>query len=167
MKGLAAFILLICAVGGVLWAAGVLPTGESGEAGEIQPVKTAASRAEALKLAKEEDLPAIAQADKVVIKQIDIVRSKRRQITVESKTALEQIHDALTIAQQREDAASTRVYTLNFYRDGNLIRTVYVHWNNEWGIDRPGGRGNYWYIGKNDQLPALLNKLLQPAGWTD
>lgn len=165
MKGLMTFILLVCFVGGVLWATGVLPIGNSGGAEEIQPVKTAATRAEALKLAKDEDLPAIAQSTKVFIKQFDVVSMKRRQITIESEDVIKEIVNGLPIAQERERAAAIRVFTLKFYRDDELVRTVYVDANNEWGVDRPGG--TYWIIGKNNALPVMLSNMLLPAKWTD
>jgi hypothetical protein len=160
MKGLVTFVLLVCLVGGVLLVTGVLPLGRGG----IQPVKLATSRDEALKLAKDEDLPAIARATKVVITQVDIRATKRRQTTVETKDAIERIHGALTIAPERGNSGGMRLYMLEFYRRNKLVRTAYVHANDEWGIQRPGG--SYWIIGKNTRLRRMLDELLAPAGWS-
>ena len=158
MKGLVALILLVCLVGGVLWATGVLPISGRG-GGPIQPLKPAASQAEAIKLAKKEDLPAIEQATKVIVKLVvNGWWSFRNERTIESQTVLRQICKAMTICKTEQSARGLRA-RLEFYRGDQLLRMVDVYTDGQWGIVRPNH--HFWPLGRNRRLADLVDQLFE------
>jgi hypothetical protein len=163
--GLLKLILFVGAVGAVLWWTGVLLPGDgkdaAADAGAIEPVKAAATRAEAIKLAQDEDLPAIARATKVVIKYMDVVKMQNHEVTVESAAALKNIRGALTVTRDEPAGGAIKPYTLTFYRGNDAVRVVSVHIDGKWGVQRPG---SYWILGTNAQLVGLLNQLLAQGG---
>jgi len=126
MKGLVALILLVCAVGAILWATDVLPiSGRRG--GPIQPLKPASSQEEAIKLAKREDLPTIEHATKVIVKLVvNGWWSFRNERTIESETVLRRMREAMTICETGQSARGLRA-RLEFYRGDRLLRMVDVY----------------------------------------
>ncbi|MBN1916936.1 MAG: hypothetical protein JW889_03420 [Verrucomicrobia bacterium] len=160
-SGLLKLILVAGAIGAALWWTGILPQGDAEDAGpnadKIEPARAAATRAEAMKLTQDEDLPAIAKANKLVIKCFDVVKMETHQVTVEDTAALKSIRAALTVTQDEPAGGSIKPYTLTFYRGDEVVRIVSVHVDGKWGIQRPG---TYWVLGANDGLPELLDQLL-------
>jgi len=156
MKGLVAFVLLACAVGGVLWATGVLPiTGRGG--GPIQPLKRAASLEEAIKLAKKEDLPTIDHATKVVVKLVvNGWWSFRNERTIESEAVLRQMRGAMTVCETGQSASGLRA-RLEFYRGDRLLRMVNVYADGQWGIVRPNH--HFHVVGCSRRLADMVNGL--------
>lgn len=163
--GLLKLMLFAGAVGAVLWWTGILSPGDGKDtpvsADAIEPVKAAATRAEAVKLAQDEDLPAIAKATKAVIKYFDVVKMETHEATIESATALKSIRGALTLTQDEPAGGAIKPYTLTFYRGDEVVRIVSVHVDGKWGIQRPG---TYWILGTNDGLTKLLDQLLAQNG---
>jgi hypothetical protein len=158
MKGLVAFMLLVCAVGTALWVADVLPI--SGRKGRpIQPLKPAASQAEAIKLAKKEDLPTIEHATKVIVRLVvNGWWSFRNERTIESEAMLKQIREAMTICETGQSARDLRA-RLEFYRGDRLLRIVDVSTDGQWGIMRPNH--HFYVVGRNRGLADIVNQLFE------
>jgi len=122
----------------------------------IPPVKAAETQAEALRLAREEDLPAIKKADKLVIKQ---PRGKK-QVTLNAPAELKKIKQALVVEKRNPSAGMTK-YSLSFYHGDTLIRAIWVYEYGEWGVSRPANPS--WTLGYNSTLSALCHQYLQRA----
>jgi hypothetical protein len=152
LSGLIMCIALACAVGAVLLASGTLAAGGREP---IIPVKSAQTQEEAIKLAQEEDLPAMALADMVIVAEIGL---DARSVRVKSKSRLRRTLRAL-IVEQVEPAGGQTKYTFTFYRGNELIRKVWVHPDGEWTILRPDSP--YWALGRNDKLVDLADDLLE------
>ena len=157
---------LACAVGAVLLASGTLVAGDNEaptkEAEAIQPAKAAETQEEALKRATEEDLPAIAKGDKVVIKQFFSAEEffdDAKEITVEDEDTLKQIREILTVGKVEASLGEMK-YKLHFYLGDVLIREVWVFPYGEWGIVRGGPD---WPLGLNENLADLLDELFEEA----
>jgi hypothetical protein len=132
----------------------------------IEPAAEAKTQAEALKLAKEQDLPAIAKADKVVITQHfadeasadEEIFAEGRETTIDDEAVLKQIRAALVVKQVEPSGGETK-YTLTFYRGDKVVREVWVYAYGEWGITR--GNGPDWTLGSNQKLADLLDDLVE------
>jgi len=148
----AAAVLLVC---GALAAEETEPLADNAEA--IAPAKAAETQDDAITLAKEEDLPAIAKANKVVIKQVG---PDEEEITIGARELLKQIREALTV-KKTEPSGGENKYTLTFFLDDKPVREVWVYEDGEWGIMRP--EGTSWTLGSNEKLADLIDDLLERA----
>jgi len=119
-------------------------------ADEIPPVRAAADQEEALRLARQEDLPALQKADRVVVK------ADGRQVVVTAREALDELRQGLKPRKVPPSAGET-AYTLTFSRGPTPIRTVWVYHNGEWGFDRPDGPS--WTIGCETDLIRAIKRL--------
>ncbi len=150
----------------MLLASGTLVAGgderATSEAEAIQPAKAAKTQEEAITLAKEDDLPAIARANKVVIEQFfDDGQhfDKAKEITVEDQDTLKKIREALAV-EDVEASFGEMKYRLHFYLGDVLIRDIYVFLYGEWGIFR---EGRDWALGCNEDLADVLDELFEEA----
>jgi len=154
-------IALACAAAAVLLVCGALAAEETEppakEAEVIPPPKAAESQDDAITLAKEEDLPAIAKANKVVIKQLG---PDENEITIGARELLKQIREALTV-KKTEPSGGENKYTLTFFLDDKPIREVWVYDYGEWGITR--NQGPEWTLGRNEKLADLIDDLVEAA----
>ncbi len=110
--------------------------------------QAAATQAEALRLAREVDLPALAEADRVTIEKAD----SGDMITSSVPTTLNPLRDAL-VASDVPPSGGKRFATLIFSRGEIVIREVWVYPGGEWGFVRPG---TSWTTGQSDRLWGLL-----------
>jgi hypothetical protein len=154
-----AFTMLLAS--GLLAADDTEPPAEKADA--IVPVRAAETQDEAIRLATEVDLPAIAKANKVVIKRFfdgDEILPEPRQITVDAQATLKLIRDALTV-KKTEPSGGETAYELAFYRDDELVREVWVYPYGEWGITR--NQGPEWTLGRNQKLADVLDALFEKS----
>ncbi|MBN1916935.1 MAG: hypothetical protein JW889_03415 [Verrucomicrobia bacterium] len=167
LAGLIAFPGLVCAVGAFLLASSVLRAEDigppTGEAETIPPPKAAETQDEAIKLAKEVDLPAIAKANRVVITRFfdgDEVLPEPEEITVGALATLKQIREAL-IVEKTEPSSGENKYELTFYLDDKPIREIWVYDNGEWGLTL--NQGPDWTLGRNQKLADFIQGLFEVA----
>lgn len=163
LYGLITLIACACAMlpaSGLLAAEDVEPPAEKADA--IAPAKRADTQDDAIKLAKGVDLPAIAKANKVVIKQIgpDESRPEGREITIGAPDLLKQIRAALVVEKTEPSGGETK-YTLTFYLDDKPVRELWVYDYGEWGLTL--NQGPEWTLGRNEKLADLIDDLLERA----
>src|SRR5262249_9664035 len=102
---------------------------------EIPSVQAAKDQEDALRLAREIDLPLLAKADKVVIEE----SANGRRHTIEKADDMKELREALKVSQQLPGGGKNAV-TILFYRKKDLIRQVWVFKGGEWGFERPSIR---------------------------
>ena len=146
---------MIVALACILVAARV-GLGEGKDDKDIPPPEAAETQADALKLARAADLPAMAKADRAVI---EAVRGGKK-VTVTDK-ALDKLRAALVVKDTPPSGGKT-AWTITFYRGEKVVRKVWVYSYGEWGVERP--KGASWTLGTNAALAELIERLVQGAG---
>jgi hypothetical protein len=119
----------------------------------LTPVRAAKDQAEAIRLAREEDLPALASADRAVVTE---ARSGRK-VTVDRPVELETLRRALITASVPPSAGET-AWEVRFFQGDRLIREVWVYPYGEWGFVRPEPPS--WTVGSAPGLVEVIRKLL-------
>ncbi len=143
---------------GVLMVAGSLraSTSRSDDKADIPAVKAAADQDEAIRLAREVDLPALEKTDRVVIEEAKIGRDGRRVI-LKDADAIKGLRKSLKPSKVPPSGGLTAA-TLSFYRGKVLIRKVWVFGDGEWGFERPG---TDWTTGREADLWVGIRKHLR------
>ena len=134
---------------GILLVAGMI-SAETGRGDEEKnraglPASQAASdQAEAIRLAREVDLPALEKADRVVIQ-----RGQGRggaRVELDDPEAIMDLRQALK-PKEVPPSGGVTTYRLAFYRGETPIRKIWVFENGEWGFERE--KGTSWTIGRD------------------
>ena len=126
-----------------------LPSPVKDDPEEIPPVQAAKDQEDALRLARQIDLPLLAKADKVIIDQAP--RRGRRRLTLENPDNIKTLREALKPSGGPETGGMNAV-TISFFRKAELIRKIWVFEGGEWGFERPsvshttGHEANLWMI---------------------
>lgn len=125
--------------------------------------KPAQTQGEALRLAREQDLPAIRQADRLVIKMASWAGSK--QVVVRNPPWLAKINSALVLRQVSPSGGENWA-ALTWYKGDKEIRAAWVFNYGEWGFERPS---TDWTLGRNQALVKVIREALaepkhRPAG---
>ena len=110
--------------------------------------KAVKDQAEAIREAKAVDLPALAEANSITIESAS---SGSRMILKDPKT-IASFRRALRPIEVPPSAGMVAA-TLQFFRDDEMIRKVWVYRGGEWGFDRPGTR---WTTGADAELWRLV-----------
>ncbi|GEM_PF-4341894 len=116
----------------------------------IQPAAEAKSQAEALRLAKEVDLPLLEQASRVEIEEAGGVRRTR---IVKAAGDLAKIRQALTVGKTPPTGGENAA-VLTFMTGKTVLRKVWIFKSGEWGFQR--AKGTHWSTGKNQKLFAII-----------
>jgi hypothetical protein len=153
MKSIASAIVI-----GILIVAGWAHplTSRADDKADIPAVKAAVDQDEAIRLARDVDIPALEKADRVVIEEAKIGRGGR-QVTLEDADDLKGLRKALKPREVAPSAGITAA-TLSFYRGKVLIRKVWVFGDGEWGFERPG---TDWTTGGEVELWERIRKYLR------
>ena len=125
---------------------------------KIPPPETAKTQADALKLARTADLPAIEMADEAVI--VEVAKRGGMKVTILDK-ALTSVRKDLVLKDTPPTAGET-TWTITFYRGAKVVRKVWVYSNGEWGVERP--QGPHWTLGSNKALAEKIARIIQGAG---
>lgn len=125
---------------------------------EIPPTEAAKTQADALKLARTADLPALEKADHAVIEEVAARGGKK--VTV-SDNALKGLRQALVLKDTPPSAGKT-AWTITFYRGEKAVRKVWVYPSGEWGVERPAAP--HWTLGSNKALAEKIERIIQGAG---
>jgi len=120
-------------------------------------VKAAANQRTALRMAQQEDLPALAAADKIVIRTAPWAGAK--EVTITGAARLKQLRSALTVKETPPSGGKTWA-TLTWMTGERTIREVWLFNYGEWGFERPS---TSWTIGHNAELVAIIKKWLNEA----
>lgn len=123
---------------------------------EIPAVRPCKNQDEAVRLAREEDLPAIEQADRLEILLIGEGVDFAPRIAVTKAADIREILGLLRV-RMTPDLESESEFSLIFYRKEKPIREIWVYPDGTWGVDRPGG-GN-----ATGRSPALAESLREWA----
>ena len=118
------------------------------------PARAAKDQAEALRLARMEDLPALEAADRVLLAEA----RGRRRVVVDRPAEVAALRRALRVVEVPPSAGET-AWTLSFFQGDRAIREVWVYPYGEWGFVRPETPS--WTIGRDDGLAAAIRKLLE------
>jgi hypothetical protein len=116
---------------------------------EIPSVQAAKDQEDALRLAREIDLPVLGRADKVVIEEAP--RRGGRRLTLENPNDIKVLREALKPTGGPETGGMNAV-TICFFRKNELIRKIWVFEGGEWGFERPsvshttGHEASLWMI---------------------
>jgi RNA polymerase sigma factor (sigma-70 family) len=122
------------------------------------PVQEAKDQAQALALAAQDDLPAIAQADRAVVRWLFGDRPK--QVTIADPHALKKIR-SLLIVKEIPPSAGENYLQISFWKGDVALRQIWAYQNGEWGIVRP--KAPHWTLGTNPELIAALEELAKTA----
>jgi len=120
-----------------------------GDPEEIPSVRAAKDQEDALRLAREIDLPVLAKSDKVLIEEAS--RRGDRRLILENHEDIKALRDALKPSGAPETGGMNAV-TISFFRKNELIRKIWVFQGGEWGFERPsvshttGHEANLWMI---------------------
>ena len=106
----------------------------------------ASTRAEAIRLSREVDLPALAGADRVTIER----DGDDGSITSAVPSTVASYRDALTI-KDVPPSGGERAATLTFARGDVPVREVWAYEDGEWGFVRPG---TSWTVGRSEAASA-------------
>jgi hypothetical protein len=131
-------------------------TSRTDDQADIPAVKAAVDQDEAIRLAREMDLPALEKADRVVIEEAKIRRDGRR-VTLADADDIKGLRKTLKPSEVPPSGGITAA-TLLFYRGTVLIRKVWVFEGGEWGFERPG---TSWTTGREADLWEGIRKHLR------
>ena len=115
--------------------------------------------ARAVRLARQKDLPALNEADKVVIQTAEWAGSK--EVAITGAADLKQLRAAL-VAEETTPSAGMTWATLTWLKGETAIRKIWVFEDGEWGFERPPPSTS-WTIGQSEELAAIIKKLLATA----
>ena len=146
-------------------SAGILVTGSacrdsnssSASGTPITGAKAAASQREALRLSEEEDIPAIAAADRIVIQTAFWAGAK--QVTITDQASLKELRSTLTVRETIPSAGEVWA-SIRWFKGEKEIREIWVYDYGEWGFRRPN---TGWTIGNNRDLVAAIKTHLASA----
>ncbi len=113
------------------------PVSQDGDQAEIPAAKDAKDQAEAIRLARQTDIPAAKRADRLVIQEAGVPIGGGKRVTIDSA---EEVGD-LSRAQKPKAVPAgggMTAATFSSYRGDRLIRSIWVFEGGEWGFDRPG-----------------------------
>jgi hypothetical protein len=105
-------------------------------------------------MARKEDLPALASADRIVIRTAPWAGAK--EVTITDAAVLKQLRSALTVKHISPSGGKTWA-TLTWMNVDKKLREVWVFKYGEWGFERPS---TSWTIGRNAELVAIIRKAL-------
>jgi RNA polymerase sigma factor (sigma-70 family) len=123
-----------------------------------EPVRAAPDQRAALRLGGNADLPAIAQADRLVVEWAG--PSDQKRLTLVDPETLKKIRGLLTVESIPPSAGETRL-NLSFYQGEKLLRKVWVYARGEWGVVRP--QAPHWTLGMNAELVPTVEKYAAAA----
>jgi hypothetical protein len=144
------FALIVCFLGG----AGCV----SDKSGTFipAPIQEASSRQDALRQARQLDLPTVAKANRLVLTD-----SSGQVYEIFSRQRIDQFIQALDRIE-RPPPQYSRKWIVTFYIDNTQLREIWVGQDGSWGFARPG---NSWQIGTSESLPFLIG--VEISGDTD
>lgn len=120
----------------------------------VAAVKPATNQRTALRMAQQEDIPALDAADKIVIQTAPWAGAK--EVAITSAAHLKQLRSALIVKETPPSGGETWA-TLTWMNGERTIREIWVFDYGEWGFERPS---TSWTIGHNGELVAIINKHL-------
>jgi hypothetical protein len=103
----------------------------------------AETQAEAIGLAKEDDLASLEKADYANIKRF---REEFANVLVIEPTELKQLREALLV-KAVPPSAGEQLYKVTFWRGERAVRGIWVYDHGEWGFTRR--TGSHWTVGTN------------------
>ncbi|MDR3619507.1 MAG: sigma-70 family RNA polymerase sigma factor [Paludisphaera borealis] len=110
------------------------------------------NRAEAVREAKDVDLPALEKADRIAI---DSLANGSRMSVSNARSSREFVRALKPGGRPVDDGKPAA--TLWFYRGDKLLRKVWVREGGEWGFERPGAS---WTTGADSELWRLVDQRL-------
>jgi hypothetical protein len=135
------------------WIAGfrwiVALAGVAGAIAAIAVIPACSDDARAVRLARQKDMPALNEADKVVIQTASWAGSK--EVAITGASDLKQLRAAL-IVEETTPSAGEMWATLTWLKGDNVIRKIWVYEDGEWGFERS--------IGQSEELVAIIKKHL-------
>ncbi len=117
------------------------------------PARAADTQKEALRLAANEDLPAVKRANRVTA---TLVRDSAKERTITDPEVLKAILAALTVKETPPSGGVTWA-KVTWLAGDSVIRQAWVYEDGEWGFERPG---TAWTVGESPALAKLLRQLV-------
>ena len=108
--------------------------------------------ARAVRLARQKDLPALNEANKVVVQTAEWAGSK--EVAITDAADLKQLRAAL-IAEETTPSAGLTWATLTWFKGETVVGKIWVFDYGEWGFDRS--------VGQSEELVAIIKKHLATA----
>ena len=125
------------------------------------PVEDARDQAEAIEMAVKVDIPSLAYANRVEIMELlPGTSSFLPPITINQLDAMKELRQALKpgdVSEPKEGVGTTR-YALVFYRDHELVRSIWIFQNGEWGFN---SRRVSWTIGTERSVLETVERQLK------
>jgi hypothetical protein len=110
---------------------------------------------EAIRLAKESDLPSLEKAEYANIKRL---REDLANVLVADPAELKQLREALLV-KAVPPSAGEQLYQVTLFQGERAVRGIWVYDYGEWGFTRR--TGPHWTVGVNPDLPKLLDGLIK------
>lgn len=159
-RGMAISLALLVALGLAIAAYVFLKAGpevaNDGPGQSAIAIRPSDDQADAIRQARQTDLPALDGATRVVIESdppaqvAPVERSGPADIAaIRSALALREI----------PPSGGMRAYRLRFFRGETPIRAVWVYGSGEWGFERPGQAS--WTLGSNPELVRTIRALIE------
>jgi len=134
-------------------------TGIAGVLAMLAVIPACSEDARAVRLARQKDLPALNEADKVVIQTAEWAGSK--EVAITDAADLKQLRAAL-VAEETTPSGGETWATLTWLKGETVIRKIWVFDYGEWGFERPPPSTS-WTIGQSEELVTIIKKHLATA----
>jgi hypothetical protein len=126
------------------------------DSADIPAIKAVADQNEAIRLARDVDLPILEKADRVVLEESAIDRGHRRVI-LEDEDDIKRLRKSLK-PRDVPPSGGMVALRLSFFRGKVPLREVWVFEGGEWGFERPG---TSWTTGGEADLWKTLRTLMK------
>jgi hypothetical protein len=127
-------------------------TGIAGVIIVLAVIPACSDDARAVRLARQKDIPALNEVDKVVIQTAEWAGSK--EVAITDAADLKELR-AVLIAEETTPSAGMEWATLTWLKGETVIRKIWVYQDGEWGFERS--------VGQSDELVAIIKKHLATA----